>query len=158
MDTQTRSGREAKRVLDEHRELQELLKKLQEFVQAPRPEVGVKGSHSWAADLSKKLTHLHDKLFLHFRNEERSGIFEDIKDQHPWASDKVDEMVAEHPVILEELRKLVRSTLTYSQGNVPRDPQLRTRLENLIRLLSHHEEQETDLILCLRNEDMGEVD
>ena len=158
MGTHIRGGRGRKQVLDEHLELRELLKELQGFLQSPRPEVGEMGSHTWAAELAKKLTHLHDKLFLHFRNEESSGVFEDIKDQHPWAADKVDEMVAQHPEILEELRKLVYSTLTYSQGNRPRDPRMRTRLEKLIRLLSHHEEQETDLIVCLRNEELGEVD
>ena len=158
MGTHTRSGREAKRVLREHLELRELLKELQGILQMERPELGMKGAHTWAAELSKRLTQLHHKLFLHFRNEERSGIFEDIKEQHPWAIDKVDEMIAQHPVILEELRQLVHSTLTYSQGDVPRDPRLRKRLEQLIRLLSHHEEQETDLIQCLRLEDLGEVD
>lgn len=158
MDTRMRRGQGAKRVLEEHMELRELLRELQEFLESPRPELGVKGAHTWAAELSKKLTHLHDKLFRHFRTEEESGVFEDIKEQHPWAESKVEEMVAQHPLILEELRLLVHSTLNYSQGREPRDPRLRKRLETLMRLLSHHEEQETDLIQCLRTEDFGEVD
>lgn len=158
MGMPTRSGREAKKVLDEHVELRALLKELQGYLLEPRPEIGVVGSHTWAAGLSKKLTHLHDKLFRHFRREERSGIFDDIKEHHPWAHDKVDEMIAQHPVILEELRKLVHSTLNYSQGTAPRDPRLRKRLETLMRSLSLHEEQETDLIQCLQIGEIGEVD
>lgn len=156
MDSQTRINQGARQVLNEHAQLRELLKEIAGNLDKPRPEVGEVGSHRWAAKLAQKLTKLHHKLYLHFRHEERSGIFEEIKSQHPWAESKVDEMKREHPAILRELLALIQAFLRYSQGEEPNDPRLRKRLEKVLLRLTYHEERETDLIQCLHGLDLGD--
>ena len=156
MDSQTQLNQDARKVLNEHAQLRALLKEIGGYLDKPRPEVGEPGSHRWAAAMSQMLTKLHHKLYLHFRTEERSGIFDEIRSQHPWAEGKVDEMKAQHPAILKELLDLIQAFLAYSQGEEPNDPRLRKRLEKALLLLTHHEESETDLIQCLHGLDLGD--
>lgn len=145
-------------VLRQHRELNQLVADLRLFLEDPRPEVNKKGSHSWAADLAGRLVRLHDALFRHFRFEEEGGMVEDVALRHPRAASAIDGIVAEHPVMLRQLRQLMTATLTYSEGQTPEDPGLRARVGTLLDCLEKHERNETELLQCLESQDLGAMD
>lgn len=145
-------------VLEQHRELNQMVSDLRLFLLQPRPDVGQKGCHVWAAELAARLVTLHDSLFRHFRFEEEGGMVEDVALRHPRASDAIDGIVAEHPVMLRELRRLMTATLTYSEGHSPEDPTLRGRVGKLLDCLEKHERNETELLQCLESQDLGAMD
>jgi iron-sulfur cluster repair protein YtfE (RIC family) len=149
---------QTERVLQEHRELNQMVADLRAFLQQPRPKIGEKDSHPWAADLSERLVKLHSKLALHFRYEEEEGVVEEISFRFPRASRKIEELVSQHPQILAEVRDLMGSTLAYSEGQEPARPALRKRLNALLDLLDQHEQSETELIQQLEYEDLGDSD
>jgi iron-sulfur cluster repair protein YtfE (RIC family) len=145
-------------VMEEHRQLKELLAELRAFLEQPRPEIGEDGAHPWAAELSKKLVSLHDELFRHFRYEEEGGMVEELSRNHPEQSRKIDEVVDEHPQILAEVRQLMAATLAYSVGQQPDDPSLRRRIIALLERLDRHERAETELIQSVEYQDVGAAD
>ena len=156
--TGVEAKRWAEKVLEEHQELRILLSATDDFLEEPRPSVGKTGSHRWSAHLSQLLLDLHDKLFRHFRHEEGSGMFDQLRRQNPRAAGRIDKILKDHPKILAELRELMSSSLAYSQGVSPPDPRLRRRLKDLLEQLAQHEEQETDLIQRLTLNDIGVAD
>jgi hypothetical protein len=83
-------GTDIDKIVVEHRELRKLTATLRQFLDAPRPEIGTPGAHTWAADLADKLLKLHDTVFRHFRYEESSGVFDDILRETPQAAAAVE--------------------------------------------------------------------
>jgi hypothetical protein len=145
-------------VLDEHRHLREVIAELKSFLEAPRPEIGVKGAHTWSSELSQRLVKLHDELFRHFRFEENSGMVEDLSIAHPRFADRIDKVVAEHPQMLKAVRAIMTDALCYSEGECPEDPELRRRILAVLEQLHEHERQETDLIQRAEYRDTGAAD
>lgn len=145
-------------VVREHEELRALLRELRAFLGEPRPEIGTKGFHTWAANLSKQLAVLHDKLFRHFRYEEQGGMMPELASRYPRAVAKIESMLGEHASMLKEVRELMMETLRYSEGKRPRDERLRKRLTGLLDFLARHEEDENELIQGLIYQDIGDVD
>jgi cobalamin biosynthesis Mg chelatase CobN len=145
-------------VLDEHRHLREVIAELKSFLEAPRPEIGVKGAHTWSSELSQRLVKLHDELFRHFRFEENSGMVEDLSIAHPRFADRIDKVVSEHPQMLKAVRTIMTDALSYSEGEKPEDPQLRRRILAVLDQLAEHERQETDLIQRAEYRDTGAAD
>ena len=148
----------ARQVAAEHRELRAKVAQLREFLNAPRPEASRRGAHTWATELSSRLSTLHDELFRHFRLEDESNMVEDISSSHPRASYEINRIVDEHPRMLEEARQLIGLTLTYSTAQAPMDVQLRRRVTDLLDWLEKHEREETDLIQRLEYRDTGAAD
>jgi iron-sulfur cluster repair protein YtfE (RIC family) len=148
----------ARQVLDEHRELRLKVKTLREYICEPRPAVGEKGAHSWAANLASQLVNLHDELVRHFRFEDESGMVQDVDMNHPEASRHVRDLVDEHPKMLEELRRLMTEALDYSEGHPHEDCPLRRGVCRLLDQLERHEREENDLILKLETRDIGTKD
>ena len=146
------------RVLEEHRELARKTLELRRFLEEPRPEIGSKGAHSWAAELAGKLIALHDELFRHFRFEDEGGMVEDLSTSHPRASAKIEDLVNEHPVFLREVRRLMEEALTYSEGKTPDAPALRHSVISLLDRLRLHEQAENHLIQGLEYRDLGAPD
>lgn len=145
-------------VLEEHRELRGKKERLREYLRAPRPETGATGAHTWAAGLARQLLSLHDELFRHFRFEDEGGMVEDIKVRHPRATAQVEGLVSEHPEMLDEARRLMNETLTYSEGREPEDPSLRLRVTALLNRLERHECEEDCMIHDLELLDLGQGD
>jgi hemerythrin-like domain-containing protein len=145
-------------VLDEHKRLREMLGELKEFLALPRPAAGEPGSHTWASDLSVRLVKLHGELFRHFRFEESAGLVEDVAERHPRAHPRLQAVIRQHPVILNELKSIMADCLTYSEGELPEDPRLRHRVGLLLDTLHHHEREETDLFQRLEYRDHGAMD
>lgn len=148
----------ARQVLDEHRELRLKVKTLREYICEPRPEVGEKGAHSWAANLASQLVNLHDELVRHFRFEDESGMVEDVSLAHPEAAMRVEDLISEHPRMLDELRRLMAEALDYSEGHPNEDSALRRGVCALLDRLERHERDENDLILKLETRDLGTKD
>ena len=142
----------------EHGEFKTMSEELREFLDRPRPGPGEPGQHRWAADLSRRLVELHDKLVLHFRREERDGLFETLTRISPGATRGVELLSAEHRAILAEVRAMMSGALQYSEGAKPENPHLRRRLVTLLDRLKEHEQDETDLMQRLEYWDLGSGD
>lgn len=145
-------------VLEEHKRLRGMIAEIREILSQPRPDPGVPGAHSWAADLSVRLVKLHDELFRHFRFEESAGLVEDVIERHPRAMDRLEAIVGQHPDMLRVLRSIMTDALTYSEGKLPEDPRLRQRTLDLLDDLHRHEQEETDLFQRLEYRDHGAMD
>ena len=145
-------------VLKQHHHLQEIVKELESFLDEPRPETGVKGSHSWSVALSQRLLSLHDELFRHFRFEEEEGVLEEIMENHPEAAAGLKRVLGEHPEMLRELRLIVSDVLSYSEGVTPEDPRIRRRISELLDHFRRHERAENRLFQRIEYRDVGAAD
>ena len=145
-------------ILVEHRHLRALEVELKEFLDQPRPRLGEKGAHTWAAELSQRILNLHDVLLRHFRFEERADIVEDLTLHHPEAGKEIEGVLGEHPTMLGELRTILSDLLTYSEGVRPEQPRLRRRVSALLQTLEAHEQHENRLIQRLEYRDLGTAD
>jgi uncharacterized protein (UPF0335 family) len=134
------------KVLEEHRQLRQMISDLAGFLQQPRPAIGQQGAHAWGAEMAHRLVTLHDALFRHFRYEEESGMAEDITIRHPRRSVEIERLIGEHPQMLSEIKELMTEALDYSEGHLLDDPALRTRLQTVLDHLNEHERAETDLV------------
>jgi hypothetical protein len=143
--------------LREHSELRDSIEEMRKFLEGPRPEIGQKGYHTWASDLSGRLVGLHDKLFRHFRNEEETGVLKDLERLAPQATSKISAFEGEHGEILAGVRDVMNATLSYSVGEEPLDPKLRQRIRMILDQTAEHERAETDLIQDLLYSDLGEA-
>jgi hypothetical protein len=146
------------KILEEHRQLRCTIDELREFLQAPRPEIGHKGYHTWASSLAEKLTGLHSMVYRHFREEERSGFLEELLEVHPQAERTVDVLRRDHDRILADFRAVLGATLVYAEGKAPERPQLRQWTLAVLDQLSQHESDETELVQKLTYHDLGSVD
>lgn len=156
--SRTELGAKLEGLLEDHRVLRALLGEFETFLKEPRPEIGVKGFHTWAATFSEYLVKLHDKLFRHFRDEDRAELPERLAVNFPQAADRLARLTEEHGEILAELRLLVSASMGYSEGKPPADPRLRLRAKALLARLARHEEIETDLMQEIVNRDYGTGD
>lgn len=144
-----------KDALEEHHELRGMVAALEDFLEMPRPEIGQKGYHTWASELSGRLVALHDRLFRHFRSEEEGGLMEELSDLNPRASTRIRLLEGEHGQILEGLRETMSASMRYSEGKEPADPRLRQRVRRILEQTAEHERIETDLIQELLYSDLG---
>lgn len=134
------------RILDEHRELLELVHELQNYLEEPRPRPGSRSAMTWATGLSEKLLRLHDQLVAHFREEEDSGALEELRRRHPQAVDDIALLQTEHEDVLQELRSNLETCMIYAQGKPVENPHLRRRVLDVLHKLRSHERRESDLI------------
>ncbi len=145
----------AVRVMEEHKELRAKVQEIRTFLEQSRPEVGQTGAHTWAVALARRIFDLHDRLVLHFRFEERSGMAEEFTVQYPRAAQELDDILADHPAILSQLREIVTCALIYSEGHTPSDAALRRKTTAVLDYLGRHERQETSLIQRVEYRDFG---
>lgn len=158
MMTETVTREWVESILEQHRHLQTVVADLEIFLDEPRPRTGVKGSHSWAVELSQRLLSLHDEFFRHFRFEEETDAMEEMLESHPEAAFKLKEVLDEHPQMLSQLRRIVSDVLSYSEGVRPEDPKIRRRLNDLLAVFRRHEEEENHLFQRLEYRDLGTAD
>lgn len=145
----------ADQALREHLDLKGQVEALNAYLDEPRPDLGEKGYHSWAAGLSGRLVKLHDLLFRHFRHEEESRLFDELAERHPNSAGKLDSLKSDHGAFLTELRELTEASLLYSEGKEPPDPRLRRRVSAFLERAGSHEREETKLIRNLLGRDLG---
>jgi len=158
MTTQTVTQEWIEEVLEQHRYLRSVVAALREYLNEPRPAAGEKGSHSWAAELSKQLMTLHDELYRHFRFEEEGDVMDELIEAHPEAAGQLEAVLGEHPAMLSGLRGIVSDVLSYSEGGRPEDPRLRQRITDLLDELRDHEQEENHLFQRLEYRDVGAAD
>ncbi len=158
MMTETVTREWVESVLEQHRHLRAVVGGLEEFLDEPRPDTGVRGSHTWAVALSQRLLSLHDEFFRHFRFEEERDVIEDIMVNHPEAAGKLKEVLDEHPEMLGELRRIVSDVLSYSEGVNPEDPKIRRRISELLAVFHRHEEEENHLFQRIEYRDLAAAD
>jgi len=142
-------------VAQQHEEIHGIVAEIRLFLETPRPDVGEKGAHSWSTNLSEHLLLLHDKLYRHFRDEERTGFLGELNRAFPRASRAIDALCKEHDWILRNLGSLLSASICYSAGRAPENPQLRRWALSLVEHLERHEREETDLYQRLQYEDLG---
>lgn len=142
--------------LRQHEEVRELIQEVRGFLEEPRPRIGVKGYHTWAAGLAEHLLTLHDKLFRHFRDEEQDGVMEELILRNPGASNRIDALEKDHGGMLQEIRLLMDATMVYSEGKEPPDVRLRRRTLGILERLAEHEAAENELIASVEYMDLGE--
>lgn len=145
-------------ILDEHRELRQQSAELAGFLEQERPEAGSDEAHAWAEDLGRRLVALHDKLSIHFREEETGGLFQDLAATFPQTAGPVKELEGQHRLLLRELRAILPEALRFAEARPDAGPGLRRRTQALLQRLSEHEAAETDLIQRLYLEDLGPAD
>lgn len=141
--------------LNDHKMLRARVADLSSYLERPRPPIGEKGYHTWASDLTGRLVKLHDLLFRHFREEERSRLFEELAEQHPNHADTLEGLKADHGTLLNTLRELTAASMTYSEGKDPGDGRLRRRVSEFLETAGSHERRETRLIQKLHLRDIG---
>jgi iron-sulfur cluster repair protein YtfE (RIC family) len=142
-------------IVDQHQQLRRMIAELRAFLEEPRPEVGAKGSHSWASSLTEMLLRLHDKLFRHFREEERSGFLDELEREYPRAMHEIATLRSDHDRLLGDLRAILSAGMTYAEGKQPGNPQLRRWVVSLLDQISQHESEETELMQRLLVRDIG---
>jgi hypothetical protein len=133
-------------IVVEHRELRKMVVSLRTFLEAPRPEIGAPGAHTWAADLAEHLLRLHDKAFRHFRLEESIGVLEEIGCANPQAAAAFEALSRDHDRMLADLRALLLATMVYSEAKSPEDSRLRRWTLSILSHLEQHEHEETELM------------
>ena len=145
----------AKTILQDHEEIKSLLNDVREFLGKPRPALEARGYHRWASRLSRHLVKLHDRMFQHFRFEERTGILEELLLAHPNASRRIESLVVDHEEILAEVRRLTAASMKYGENKPPEDVHLRKRMMDILDRLEQHEKAETELIQRLVHRELG---
>ncbi len=152
MEQTTQTYKEA---AHQHGELKVHIRALESFLEKQRPSVDARAARPWANDLTERLLEFQNCLFRHFRSEERSGIMEDIVARFPASQPAIRTLVSEHDRILMDLNAILSAVMSYSQGEVPDNPNLRRWTHSLLDRLNQHEVEETGLLQKLIYEELG---
>ena len=144
--------------LEGHPSMQRAIEDLKGFLDAPRPDVGERGSHGWAAGMAEKLVQLHDRLFRHFRAKEMSESLRDLSVKRPHIYRAFEALRLDHDQILADLRSILGAAMIYSEGKSPENLRLRRWTRSVLDRLSRHEHEETELFQRVLYIDTGAVD
>jgi len=154
----TGPNRDLKVLIEGHQSMRRAIEDLIGFLDAPRPGVGERGSHGWAAGMAERLMQLHDMLFRHFRAEEMSESLRELSVQRPHIHRAFEALRLDHDRILAELRSILGAAMIYSEGKPPENPQLRRWTLTMLDRLSRHEHEETELFQRVLYHDTGAGD
>ena len=146
------------KVTSEHRELREMIQAIRDSLQSPEPLVAERQVRTWAESLAQRLLTLHDRLFLHFREEKEAGVLDELVGRFPRAQRTISALEEEHDELLGEMRKLVAVAFSHAENKPTEGPDLASRTVTLLDKLTSHEERETELIERLYCEDLGTGD
>lgn len=155
MNPSTRSYEEC---LEQHKGIRNQIAEMKHFLEKPRPPVGTDESLPWATELAEKLTALHNSVFKHFREEEKSGFFDELSQKFPRAARTLDVLRLDHDRILADFRSVLGATMIYAEGKEPDSPRLRRWTLSVLDGLSRHEQEETELCQKLHYQEAGNVD
>jgi len=153
-----RAHQSYKEIAAQHGELQAQIRELRRYLEKDRPEPQDEEARRWASDLTGRLVSFQNILYHHFRTEELSGILEDVSQRFPRAQTAITTLMADHTRILQELNSILGAAMVYAQGQLPDQPNLRRWTHSLLGRLSHHEEEETELLQRLIYEELGQGD
>jgi hypothetical protein len=135
-------------LLQEHQALKELLRQIDEALQARTATI---------AQVSDLLAHLGDRLIRHFSAEEQDGYFSEALLRAPQLIARANELMAQHPKMCTRARDLV---LQLEPGKPPGDwwQETRRRFDAFRQELVRHERGEDRLIQEAYNRDVGPGD
>jgi len=143
------------RVVEQHRQLRRFAASLREFVGGRGPDPGLRETPEWVSALGKKLMRLHEFLSRHFREEEESGMFEDLSMHHPHHCRQIHALRNEHTAILRDTRALLNAALDYSEEHPLPDRDLREWTNAVVAQFERHEQEENDFIQRIYDEELG---
>ncbi|MCP3978427.1 MAG: hypothetical protein GY716_03715 [bacterium] len=141
--------------LSERDRLQQLNRRLSDFLRKPRPRAETPEAHGWASSLSQRLTELHESVSRDFRKEQDNRTLAQLGERYPRAADRLQNLFDEQGRILENLRGLVDASMSYAEARKPEDPKLRERTRNLLGSMARRDAAETALIQDLVSTDVG---
>ncbi len=136
------------RVLKEHRELQELLERIDEALAAKTASIEAVG---------QLLGELGDRLVRHFSAEEEGGYFSEALLHAPQLVARANDLMAQHPKMCSRARDLL---VELEPGKPAKDwwQETRERYDAFRAELVQHERGENRLIQEAYNRDMGPSD
>ena len=105
-----------------------------------------------------KLTELRQLLADHFGEEEKSGLSEELTLRLPHVADRAEALMGEHVRLLDDLRALVAKGQGASTSEALGDPKVRAEARTVLDRITHHEQNETDLIQKAYFDDVGAAD
>lgn len=112
----------------------------------------------WTRRLASDLDALADRLRLHFRREEKAGLFDDIEAALPESAHACARLRSEHHTLLERLAA-VQAELAAPRPTLRSLQTLRRSVRALLADLAHHEEAENALLLsAVEGEEIGALD
>jgi len=141
--------------LREQGELRDMNERLIEFLERPRPKATAPEAHEWACLLNEQLVQLHQKISLHFREEDGAGVLSRLAEHYPHAAERLEALRGEHDRIHDDLQQIVSASMSYAAAKTPDNPKLRERTRALLDTIAQHESRETALILDLISTDVG---
>jgi hypothetical protein len=146
------------KVLEEHRELKEMIGQLRKYLQLAPPEVEERADHAWASGMAERLTKLHSKVSRHFRDEEESGFLDELVRHYPRTTYAAGKFRQDHGQILSEIRTILSEAMIYDEGRSTERSQLQQRAFSLLDRLLRHEQEENDLFHRTHTDDLGSGD
>ena len=133
---------QAESVLAQHKELHELLDKI-EAALAARPPVA--DSAPWLEGLSSCLDTLRPQLEAHFTHEEEGGLFEEIEEAMPESASLCARLSGEHGTLVVKVEILCAECGQAAPDDEALDA-LAGRCGLLLKELANHEALEDDLL------------
>lgn len=132
------SANNADRIVHEHRQLAGMLRELAEADDAPT--------------IARLAVGLHAMLAGHFvREEADDGLREAVLRASPHLIDQLEDIIAEHPALLDAVRGLAEAAAAGSQGQA----RLSATVADLIGQLRDHEGRESGLLSAALWDDVG---
>jgi iron-sulfur cluster repair protein YtfE (RIC family) len=99
---------------------------------------------------------LRDELAHHFRQEESGGFMEEAVARRPQIGPVVDQLIAEHPVLIKSVESLIDACDAAAVGEVS-CTKLRQEFEHVAKQLVDHKERENQAIQLGYNVDYSHL-
>lgn len=143
-------------ILEEHEALRQRMRELERYLDQPRPRAGSPEVEPWARALAGQFADLHLRVAAHFAMEEGESSLRELARSHPRATRAIASLLREHGNLLGRMKDLLTATRACAEGFAPEPaPPLRRIARALLKALRRHESRESELILQLFNEDIG---
>ena len=110
------------------------------------------------AELACELNHLRDELETHFALEEFYGYFKSAELTHPQISVRAGDLQSQHEELFLTLCDLVELAESAHYREAPREKTLlalSVGFHAFVHKFNQHEQEETDLMMRLCNDDIG---
>ena len=143
----------AKKVLEEHRGLDEQVKLLRLRVSAPWQ----RSLSEWFEHCLEHFRHFHTQLRRHMEMEEYGGFLKPAADRRPTMIPLINQLRAEHRSMIADCVKIERF-LENGRGSSDDVERVRELIEALLQHLDKHEESENELLQRAFTLDIGTGD
>ena len=139
-------------MIEDHKFIRSSIKRIQEVL---RNKVRDRNS----LHLALNMIHiLEDRLASHFKLEEDHGILQDIAEERPRLAEDVRGIIAEHGLMLHQLREIRQGRDDPALELKPFLAKTENAFETFVKTLIHHESNENQLVNEAYNWDIGDKD